>query len=1016
MTPRIRRRVLLCLSLALGMVSSVASAGNPKNPILFVTQVPMPEEVNSRTVTESYQSCVSPFSNHLAGTAHAGRGGSLHVRFGDGKVFDLLALADWSAIPGGKPAANKVAVRSPSVAWTADRAIFSMVVGAPNGPNDATQFLWQLYEITLPTEAQLQANVKPVLTLVDNQPAYNNISPVYALNGRIVFVSDRPYDGQAHLLQREEYLGLPTVTGLWTLDPLDASSLSLMHHAPSGAFSPKVDAVGRVIFSSWDHLARDPQAVTDSRTGIVAQPYAETFTQTFNGAGNFVDETKMAAFTKVTAMPPNSWDIFPEPRNFDKKSLIDDFGGNLNGNSQNIFLPWMINVDGTRGETLNHVGRHEVAGPMTRSFKNDVNIVDLNPAVNPGYGGMGVRTFFNNFLAPAEDPLQPGSFYGADAPDLGTHGAGQIVRLNKAGAGVDLTPQNPDGITVTYITPGAGGTAKPGFIPTVKPSINLPPTGQVALAPNKAETLYRTPLPLADGNLVASMAANVTQTDYNSGTVAQPATFFSFRLTSLKPSGPVFVPDVMLTPGLAISTSYYVGATLVSYNGPAWELDPVEVVSRTPPKPPAPAVDPIEASVFAEVGVHIPTFQAYLRSIGAALTISRDVTKRDYHDRQQPFNLRVKWSGWKTTGTPGTIYDVAWIQFLQADLRRGYTLGGQTPAPGRRVVATPLHDTMAENVQTPGAPPGALKLGDDGSFAAILPAGKAMTWHLQDDDVAKTSQVKERFWVTFQPGEIRTCANCHGINTSDQSGTLNNPVGPPMNQPAALFDLLEQWKADHPAGTVEYAAAVASAFADAGSVSIDVVRTGGSTGPASVQFTTVDGSALAGVDYTQTDTMVNWADGDMAVKTVDVPLLGNVMTGDKTFTAVLSGPQYADLGTITIVDVTIKDPSGGGSGGSSAGGSSGGATDGGTSTTGGTGGTGEPVTTGASGQPTGGDPTAGAGSSGSGGEETDSASSGGGEDGQEGCACRANPTGAAGDMIALLLGGIAAGRRRRRAE
>jgi len=26
--------------------------------------------------------------------------------------------------------------------------------------------------------------------------------------------------------------------------------------------------------------------------------------------------------------------------------------------------------------------------------------------------------------------------------------------------------------------------------------------------------------------------------------------------------------------------------------------------------------------------------------------------------------------------------------------------------------------------------------------------------------------------VTFQKGEVRTCANCHGINTSDQTGTV----------------------------------------------------------------------------------------------------------------------------------------------------------------------------------------------------------------------------------------------------
>src|SRR3954467_4351480 len=156
---------LPALVLVLG-VSFAASAGNPSNPILFVTQVPMPEEVNSRNISESYQSCVSPFSNHLPDTAHAGRGGSLYVRFSNAQVVDLLAVANWSAIPGGQPAAGSVAVRNPSVDWSATKAIFSMVIGKPSGAADTPLFYWQLYEITLPTQTQLIANVKPVLTAV----------------------------------------------------------------------------------------------------------------------------------------------------------------------------------------------------------------------------------------------------------------------------------------------------------------------------------------------------------------------------------------------------------------------------------------------------------------------------------------------------------------------------------------------------------------------------------------------------------------------------------------------------------------------------------------------------------------------------------------------------------------------------------------------------------------------------------------------------------------------------------
>src|SRR6478672_7355705 len=130
-------RLKPCL-LAAFLLTPRLFAGDPVNPILFVTQVPMPEEVNTRTIESSYMSCVSPFGNHLGGTAFAGRGGSLWVRFGPNAVpalnhqlMDLLAVADWSAVPGGKPAANTIAVRNPHVHWNAGRAVFSMVTGAP---------------------------------------------------------------------------------------------------------------------------------------------------------------------------------------------------------------------------------------------------------------------------------------------------------------------------------------------------------------------------------------------------------------------------------------------------------------------------------------------------------------------------------------------------------------------------------------------------------------------------------------------------------------------------------------------------------------------------------------------------------------------------------------------------------------------------------------------------------------------------------------------------------------------
>jgi len=407
--PAISCRALLGLL----FTAATALAGNPANPILFVTQVPIPEEVNSRDITQAFMSSVSPFSNHLADPVHAGRGGSLFVRFSDGQVKDLLALADWTAIAGGQPAADAMAVRNPAVYWTATKAVFSMTTGKPTGPADPTQYLFQLYEITLPTQIQLNANVKPVLTKVANQPAYNNVFPTYASGGRIIFASDRPYNGQLHLTQREEYLSLPTVTGLWSLDPAVPASLKLLHHSPSGAFYPFVDSAGRVVFTNWDHLSRDTQAVTDSRP---ADPlYGENFPQTANGSGNFVDETGASAFVHVTAMTANMWDTFPEPRNFDAKTLALFYPG-LNGNAFNLFMPWMIGQDGSGGELLNHVGRHEVGTGFKRSYNTDANLFDFDPTSAPSLtnGNYAIHNFVTSFFAPHEDPLTPGVFYGSD--------------------------------------------------------------------------------------------------------------------------------------------------------------------------------------------------------------------------------------------------------------------------------------------------------------------------------------------------------------------------------------------------------------------------------------------------------------------------------------------------------------------------------------------------------------------------------------------------------------------------
>ncbi|TQV89265.1 Calx-beta domain-containing protein [Aliikangiella coralliicola] len=94
---------------------------------------------------------------------------------------------------------------------------------------------------------------------------------------------------------------------------------------------------------------------------------------------------------------------------------------------------------------------------------------------------------------------------------------------------------------------------------------------------------------------------------------------------------------------------------------------------------------------------------------------------------------------------------------------------------------------------------------------------------------------------------------------------------------------------------------------------LSVERVDGSDYAVSVDFNTIDGSAIAGADYTATSGTLNWADGDTAAKTISVPT--SALDVHKTFTVILSNPQGgAAVGAKTAATVTIIDQPKSGSG------------------------------------------------------------------------------------------------------
>ncbi len=718
---------------------STAPAAGPvlPNPILFVTQVP---------VAAGFTTIGATFGNHQAGLADVARGGDLWIRYGDGTLRNLTAAAGYgSSGAGGFQDENAIAVRDPAVHWNGEKAIFSMVIGAAEARYQVESYRWQLYEIT-----GLGRNDTPVITKVPNQPHhYNNISPIYGTDGRIIFTTDHPRQDLAHLYpQRDEYELAPTVSGLWSLDPA-TGDLILLNHAPSGDFTPMIDSFGRVVFTQWDHLQRDQQADADAVSP--SQPRGEY------GTFDYLDESDG---------PPQFGtrvEIFPEPRGSRTDLLA---GTNLAGHTFNHFFPWTITESGTDSEVLNHLGRHELHSYFPRALTDDPNLDDF-------YGQFS-RTNPNsitNLFQIEEDPAHPGTYYGVDAPEFGTHAAGNIISLT---APVGLPAEQ---VKLHYVT----------FKNT---------DYQVELADPSGS--YREPLPLSNGLLVA---VNATTTEEESGGGGPNDSSYDFRLRSLTMAGNGFLAaDQYLTGGISKTIRYWSPDNDIQWSGTLWELNPVEVVSRTVPSRFSPPLPAPEAAIFTELGIDPAALRDYLVDNNLALAVVRDTTTRDDFDIQQPYNLRVAGGAHETLGADFAggemIYDVAQLQLFQGDLVRGWTGGySDTPNPGRRVLARTLHDpaALAANQLISGTA-GAARIFADGSIAAFVPARRAMSWQLLDP--GGTPVVRERYWVTFQPGEIRVCSSCHGLSDKDQAGAAE-----PQNSPQALRALLTAWVGDGPIPT-----------------------------------------------------------------------------------------------------------------------------------------------------------------------------------------------------------------------
>jgi len=471
------------------------------------------------------------------------------------------------------------------------------------------------------------------------------------------------------------------------------------------------------------------------------------------GSFTYVSEDSDEAF----ALAPDD-EVFPEQRGLHgpgDPSTADPVWDHMEptetGHRFNFFFPWMMAQDGTGLEILNHLGRHELAGYIApaRTYLE--------------YAGNEEST--NILLQLCEDPAEPGTYFAIHCPEFGTHAAGQIVSL------VAPPGRNADDIRPAFLT----HPATAGYIEDGQP---IPP-GHVGM--------FRDPVALSDGTLWASHSGSPYADRPTVTNPPAPAPFtlssrYDFAIRKLVPGDDGYlVPGPRLIAPIVESITYFDNNRYrtVVYEGPMWELQAVEVRPQAVPPLHTEALPAIEQEVLEdELGgpAGVAALETYLKANELALVVSRDVTVRA--DRQQDFNLKVAWSGHQSAEEGVTPKEIGFLQFFEGQQVRGYDRAG------RRVLARPMDPAL--NPALPGAPEGAVRIGDDGSMAAFVPAGRALSWQTTATD--GTPAVRERYWLTFKAGEIRACTNCHGLNREDVFG---RPT--PTNEPQALRTLLQWW-------------------------------------------------------------------------------------------------------------------------------------------------------------------------------------------------------------------------------
>ena len=275
-----------------------------------------------------------------------------------------------------------------------------------------------------------------------------------------------------------------------------------------------------------------------------------------------------------------------------------------------------------------------------------------------------------------------------------------------------------------------------------------------------------------------------------------------------------------------------------------------------------------------------------------AKTISVPVTDEHLTSGSKTFGVTLSAAtGGATLGTPST----ATVTITDNDV-----VPGTIQLSASSYSTSESAGTVTLQVNRTGGTSGAVSVSyatSNGTAAAgtdYTASSGTLSW-AAGDNTAKTISVP----VTDE--HLTSGSKTFGVTLSAPTGGAT--LGAPSTATVTITDN------DVVPGTIQLSASSYSTSESAGTVTLQVNRTGGTSGAVSVSYATSNGTAAAGTDYTASSGTLSWAAGDNTAKTISVPVTDEHLTsGSKTFGVTLSAPTGgATLGAPSTATVTITD-------------------------------------------------------------------------------------------------------------